>query len=844
MRRLLGLAVLVLGASVSLMAQGNNVSVYTLKNLAGVLPPVTAASPNTLFLQVPDAVLADKNGNVYLTDTGGHRVWKVDSTGKVSLVIGTTAQGIPTLGKAANTQPIGEPSGLTMDAAGNLYVSDRYNCAIYKIDTSGIVTLVAGYNSLGGVAFFSGDGQPATQAFLNVPRGMAVGPDGNLYFADTTNQRIRMVNLTTNIITTVAGSTVSGNAVNPGFGGDGGLATQARLSAPEGVAFDSLGDMFIADTGNNRIRMVSNGIITTVAGRDLTNKEKGLNDNGGPITNPVTGANYTTAVTPFPSSCTISPGNANSTRVGAPLQTTTAAGNVVCAVIGDGKDAQAALLGAPSSIVVDASNNVIFVDRGNARIRELYANPVPSGTSSFAGFSGINTIVGTGSNQNAGDGGPGRSAGISTGTNGLSLDPSGKLYFTDRTNNRARVFDTVGGIVGGFAGSPSFNGDQAALATMFFNPTGVTVDTGGNVYVTDSGNNLIRKIDTTGQVTTIAGVKTGGDAQSEAIDPLSAALNNPTGIAVDASGTIIYFADTGSNRIRRVTAGSIQTVAGCVFTRQTTASSLAQNCTFTADGLPATILKLNLSGATTQNTKRFTGVALDSKGNLVFAESGNQVVRRVTGGSVVTIAGQFGTSGLGGDGGPAVNMFLSSPDGVAVDNNGNIFVADKANFAAHMISGANGIVYPLAGQIGANTNAAETANNIGGVAVPAWGHRYRAIQGLAVDNGGNIFLADSSNNKIDRIPYAAPAACNPATTKTCPANSSQWVDYRVAGNIANTAGDFVFDYSPTTSATAVASTAQISFPTGVAVDSKGQVIFSDCANNLIRVAVPPAPAKP
>jgi filamentous hemagglutinin family protein len=323
-----------------------------------------------------------------------------------------------------------------------------------------------------------------------------------------------------------------------------------------------------------------------------------------------------------------------------------------------------------------------------------------------------------------------------------------------------------------------------------------------------------------------------------------AALNNPTGIAVDPSGSIIYVSDVGSNRIRKISAGSIQTVAGCVYTRQTNSANLAQNCSFTADGLPATILKLNLSGATTQNTKRFSGVAVDASGTVYFAESGSQVVRKVTGGTVVTIAGQLGTSGLGGDGGPAVNMFLSSPEGVAVDSNGNVFVAEKANFAAHMISGANGIVYPLAGQVGANTNAAETANNVGGVAVPAWGHRYRAIQGVAVDNGGNVFLADSSNNKIDRIPYAAPATCDPAVTKTCPANSSQWVDYRVAGNLANTAGDFVFDYAPTTSATAVASTAQLSFPVGVAVDSKGQVIFADCANNLIRVAVPPAPAKP
>src|ERR1051326_5717534 len=125
MKRLLGTAVLALGATAALMAQGNNVSVYTTKDIAGVLPPVSAATPNSLFIQVPEIVLADKNGNVFITDTGGHRVWKLDSPGKVTLVIGTGAFGGPTAGKAANTQAIGEPSGLALDADGNLYITDR-----------------------------------------------------------------------------------------------------------------------------------------------------------------------------------------------------------------------------------------------------------------------------------------------------------------------------------------------------------------------------------------------------------------------------------------------------------------------------------------------------------------------------------------------------------------------------------------------------------------------------------------------------------------------------------------------------------------------------------------------
>jgi len=329
-------------------------------------------------------------------------------------------------------------------------------------------------------------------------------------------------------------------------------------------------------------------------------------------------------------------------------------------------------------------------------------------------------------------------------------------------------------------------------------------------------------------------------------------LNNPTGIALDSTGTYIYFADTGSNRIRRIAAGQITTVAGCIYTKASASAALAQNCTFTSDGLPATVLTLNLSSGTAQNTKKYNGVAVDKNGVIYFSESGSQVVRKVQlDGTVATIAGQAGTALSGGDGGPASDMFLDSPEGVAVDNNGYIFIADTTNLMVHQIA-PSGIVYPFAGQSASNSDA-ETANDAGGVPAEAYNIRFRAIQAVTVDYNGNAFVADTSNNKIDRIPYAAPAACTDkngnlvptgwplatAIPAACTATNLPGVEYRVAGNEGNTADDFMYDYTAPASATAVASTVQVSFPMGMGIDPKGNLIFADCANNLIRIAVCP-----
>ncbi len=229
-------------------------------------------------LNAPSGVALDRSGNIYIADGANYRIRRVDAaTGTITTVAGNGSYGFSGDGGPATAARMDFPYGLAVDGAGNLYVADGANNRIRRIDgTTGIITTVAGNGSKG----YSGDGGPATSASLSWPSGVAVDGRGNLYIADTgryrlkdtPNYRIRRVDAATGIITTVAGNGTYG------YSGDGGLATAASLAQPYGLAIDRLGNLYIADTYNNRIRRVDavTGIITTVAG----NGSSGFNGDG------------------------------------------------------------------------------------------------------------------------------------------------------------------------------------------------------------------------------------------------------------------------------------------------------------------------------------------------------------------------------------------------------------------------------------------------------------------------------------------------------------------------------------------------------------------------------------
>jgi VCBS repeat-containing protein len=224
--------------------------------------PATAA-----MLQGPYRVALDANGNLYIADLNSHRIRKVDSAGIITTVAGTGLFGYSGDGGPATAAQFASPIGVVVDGAGNLYIADRMNQRIRKVDNAGIITTVAG----NGAAGYSGDGGPATAAQLNFPTSVAVDAAGNLYIVDSFNGRIRKVD-NDGIITTVVGNGL-------GYGGDGGPATAAQLFDPYDVTVDGAGALYIADRGNSRVRKVdSAGIITTVAGTGAA----GYSGDGGP----------------------------------------------------------------------------------------------------------------------------------------------------------------------------------------------------------------------------------------------------------------------------------------------------------------------------------------------------------------------------------------------------------------------------------------------------------------------------------------------------------------------------------------------------------------------------------
>ena len=642
------------------------------------------------FLTSPRGVAVDDDGNVYIADTENHRIRKVDAeSGVITTIAGTGEEGYGGDEGPATEAKLNWPTGVAVDDAGNVYIADRNNERIRRVNPEGIITTFAGTGEWGYDS--DEDGGPATEALLNWPADVALDEDGELYIADEYNNRIRKVDAD-GIITTVAGMKrptleVGEEEEDNDNVGDHGPAASALLNRPSGVTLDEEGNLYIADRNHHRIRKVNaEGIITTIAGM----ADEGFSGDEGP--------------------------------------------------------AASAQLYGPNGVAVDEGGYVFIADTGNNRIRQIDPDGV------------ITTLAG---GEDGGDGSA--MGGQLAAPRDVAVDSDGNLYVADTGNHQIHVIDDTG-MVTRVAGIEGLGDGGPATEARLLEPAGLAI-VDGTIYITDTGNNRIRKVDTDGIITTFAGSGERGDAGDDG-PALEAQFNGPSLVAVDSEGNV-YISDRLNYRVRKVdTNGIITNFAG------SGERGPFEDQTAIGDGGPATEARLILP----------TGLAFDAAGNLYITDPGNHRIRKVdTQGRITTFAGS-GERSFSGDEGPAAEAQLSTPVGFEIDVDGNFYVSDfawprnrirkidtagiittiaeTASFGGLTVD-LEGNVYIVESTVGRILKvtpagvltiiAGSTQPGYSGDGGPATLAQLDEPKGIEVDEDDNVYFADSENNRIRKL---------------------------------------------------------------------------------------------
>ncbi len=782
----------------------------------------------------PSAVVSS-GGNTYIADAAANQVieiagstgtqWGISMTaGDAYVIVGSPdgASGLPASGTAASKFSLRDPSGIAVDNNGDVFIADTYHNVILELAassdpwgagygdipataTAGDVYYVAGTTTKGD----GSDGEAATSSDLNQPEGVFIGGNagGNLYIADTGNNRIQMVSQVSQTkwgqsmspydVYTVAGSS-SGKS---GDSGDSGAATSALLNAPADIAIDTDGDLIIADTGNNRIQ------------------EEAKN----------AGAEW---------------GNSSSFTAN-DIYTVAGSSSGASGLGADNEKATSSDLDAPDAVASFGTVGDVFIaDTGNNRVQELAASTGTTGGQSMT-EGDIYTIAGSASGT-AGDSGNGGTA-----TSALLDGPEGlwnsgqTVYLADTYNNQVREasgsspYDITGLAGDGYDLTDAGDGGPATGAALS-NPDGVTGDADGNLYIADEGNNRVQEIAasshtqfgiamTAGDTYTIAGSATGALGGSpNGIPAASSLLDVPTSVAVDGNGDV-YIADTDNNRIVEVAAAG-HTQFGIAMTA---------GDTYTVAGSATGAAGVSPSGtaSTSALLDEPSGIAVDKAGDLFIADTVNSRIEEVpaasgtqygitmTAGDIYTIAGSAtGGYGTSGDGGPGTSALLSDPFGVSVDAVGNVYIADTVNNRIQELAATThtqfgqsmkaGDIYTIAG------NSSGTAGNSGDTG-PASSALLDDPTDVAADTAGDIYVADADNNQVREVAAA---------------NGTQWSQqmtagdlYTIAGSTAGTAGN--------SGTGGPAASALLDMPIDVGTDPAGDVFIPDQDSSSILEAV-------
>lgn len=451
---------------------------------------------------------------MFLADTANYRIRKIDSNGIITTIAGNGQDGVSPENTIAVNASIGESYSVAEDSPGNIYFADSENNRIAKIDVYGLLTTVAGKVKSPG---YSGDNGPATAAQLTYPLSVTVDPSNNIVIADTSNNVIRVVN-TSGIIKTLAGTG------KPGYSGDNGPAASALLYQPWTVSADLQGNILFVDYDNDVIRRIdTKSVITTVAGSGKV----GLGTDNVQATSSALYYPFGVAAESTGSFLIADFSNNTIRRVSSSGIITTIGGNGFKTVSPNGGAASSAILAAPTKVAIDTSGNVLIADWNNQMVERV---TLSNGT--------ISAIAGIGRAAYTADNVPAITAGLNF-PQGITTDHSGNIYISDTFNHRIRKIDTTGTIttIAG-VGQSGYQGDNGpALKANLSVPQGLRFDPAGNLVFADSNNNAIRSISPQGAITTIAGTGTAG-YNRDGVPATQAQLHTPTDVAFDSAGNL------------------------------------------------------------------------------------------------------------------------------------------------------------------------------------------------------------------------------------------------------------------------------------------------------------------
>jgi streptogramin lyase len=598
----------------------SNNNVTTIAGQVGVEGSADGQGTNASFYY-PSGITSDGQGNLYVTDQDNQTIRKIDSNNNVTTIAGQVGNTGSANGQGTNATFSG-PNGITADGQGNLYVVDQDNSTIRKIDSNNNVTTIAGragYQFQG-----SADGQ-GTNASFSVPAGITADGQGNLYVVDQNNFTIRKIDSNNNV-TTIAGQLgISGSADGQG--------TNASFNYPNSITRDGQGNLYVTDQDNQTIRKIdSNNNVTTIAGQvGNTGSANGQGTNATfyyptGITSDSQGNLYVTDLY-----------NETIRKVDSNYTVTTIAGQVGLQGSSDGPAANVDWFITPA-ITVDGQGNLFVADNVNNDILKIGTND------------SVTTIAGQVGNAGSANG-QGTNASFNT-PNGITVDSKGNLYVADSGNDTIRKIGSNNNVttIAGQAGISGRANGQGTNATFYY-PIGITSDGKGNLYVTDLYNDIIRKIDSSNNVTTIAGqAGISGRANGQGTN---ATFYYPTGITSDGKGNL-YVTDLYNDTIRKIdSSNNVTTIAGHARTRGS-ADGQGTNATF---ALPA-------------------GITSDSQGNLYVADQHNDTIRKIdTNLNVTTLSGQAGVSGSAD--GQGTNATFDHPTGITVDSKGNFYLSDQ-----------------------------------------------------------------------------------------------------------------------------------------------------------------------